>query len=153
MVAIEHCETVARNPQSRHAGCSFAIRRLIFGRRFRIVRHRVQLVQRVVQVGGPCHDQHRVLGRVVRNAASKEKIWKKTLIGDFCATKKSDLPVHRSARVATELNESCVFARGQIQAPQNALLDVEQEISVQTVCRSLTLQLVDDHAGVVSCGE
>lgn len=53
----------------------------------------------------------------------------------------------------SELNHRVVLGCAEVQLPQISVLDIEQDVVVNSIGRALTLQLEHDHSTVVSCSE
>lgn len=53
----------------------------------------------------------------------------------------------------SELNHRVVLGCAEVQLPQISVLDIEQDVVVNSVGRTFTLQLENDHSTVVSCSE
>ena len=124
MIFIENSKSVPRHPNGRDAGRSFYVTALL--RALGFDRNTVQLVNGVIRVCCPSHDEYGILGRVVRDA------------------------VNGRSSVASELQQASVFHRCKIQTAENAVLDVVEQVPVQTVRRSLSFELENHHAAVMS---
>ena len=125
VAAIQHCKTIASDPDGRHAVRALALDALL--RALGIHGHRIELVDGVFHVGGTGHHQNRLLGGIVRDA------------------------VDRRPGVASQLKETSVLGRCQIQPTKGALLDVVEKIAMEAIRWPLALQLEDDHPRIVTC--
>lgn len=129
MRPVQNGKSVPRDPQSGQPRRSLALRLRYLILSFRLFRDRVQVVSAVVQIGGADRQQHRIFGGVERH------------------------PVDRSLASASDLYDWDVFGRREVQFAQVTLFHVVQEVPVDRVRGTFSLQLEDDHSGVVPRGE
>ena len=116
MGAIKDGEPVPGHPDGAHAGRPLALGGvgvLAVG----LLGDGVEVVGAVLQVGGPGHEQHGVLGGVVAHV------------------------VDGASGATPQLEDGLVLLGGEVQLAKVTLLDVVEEVSVESVGRSLPLKL------------